>query len=100
MKSKATLIVTAQGDREVMMTRVLNAPRNLVYDCYTKPELLKRWLHGPDGWLMVVCDNDLRVGGAFRWEWRNADGRQMGMRGVYRHIVAPERIVRTEVFDQ
>jgi uncharacterized protein YndB with AHSA1/START domain len=100
MKSKATLIVTTRGDREIVMTRVLNAPRSLVYDCYTKPELLKRWLHGPDGWLMVVCDNDLRVGGAFHWVWRHADGREMGMRGVYREIVPPERIVRTELFDQ
>jgi uncharacterized protein YndB with AHSA1/START domain len=100
MKTAANLKVTTPSDREIMMTRVFDAPRSLVFDCYTRPELLKRWLHGPDGWLLVVCDNDLRVGGAFRWVWRNADGREMGMGGVHREIVRPERIVRTELFDQ
>jgi uncharacterized protein YndB with AHSA1/START domain len=100
MKAAANLKVTTPSDREIAMTRVFDAPRSLVFDCYTRPELLKRWLHGPDGWLLVVCDNDLRVGGAFRWVWRKADGREMGMGGVHREIVRPERIVRTELFDQ
>jgi len=100
MQTKETLAVTTRGDREIVMTRAFRAPRGLVYDCYTKPELLKRWLHGPDGWLLAVCESDLRVGGAFRWVWRNADGREMGMRGVHRDIVPLERIVRTESFDQ
>jgi uncharacterized protein YndB with AHSA1/START domain len=99
MATIANLEVTTPSDREIMMTRLFDAPRSLVFDCYTKRELLERWLHGPDGWLLSVQTNDLRVGGAFRWEWRNADGREMGMRGVYREIVRPERIVRTELFD-
>ena len=97
--SVATLKVTTPSDREIMMTRVLNAPRALVFDCYTRPELLKRWLNGPDGWQLAVCDNDLRVGGAYRWLWRGPGGMEMGLSGVHREIVRPERIVRTELFD-
>ena len=54
------------SDREIMMTRVFDAPRELVFDALTKPELVKRWLLGPDGWSMPVCEIDLRVGGAYR----------------------------------
>ena len=82
-----------------MMTRVFAAPRNLVFDAMNKPELLKRWLLGPPGWSMVVCEVDSKVGGAFRHVWRQADGTEMGMGGVYHEIKPPERIVRTEKFD-
>ena len=65
----------------------------LVFDAYTKPELVKRWLLGPDGWSMPVCEIDLRAGGKYRYVWRNdSHGREMGMGGVYREVVAPERI--------
>ncbi len=99
MTTNASVTVTTPSDREIMMTRLFDAPRNLVFDCYTKPALLKRWMF-PHGWQMTVCDNDVRPGGAFHWEWRSADGRDMGMRGVYRDVVRPQRIVRTEIFDQ
>ena len=67
---------------------------------FTTPALLKRWLLGPDGWALVVCDLDLRVGGKYRYVWRrDRDGQEMGMGGVYREIVPDERIVSTEVFD-
>jgi uncharacterized protein YndB with AHSA1/START domain len=99
MSSVATVTVTTPTDREVVISRALDAPRAVVFDCYTKPELIKRWLSGPVGWRLAVCDNDLRVGGAYRWVWRGPDGQDMGMRGVYHEIVPPERIVRTEVFD-
>jgi uncharacterized protein YndB with AHSA1/START domain len=95
-----TLTLTTRGDREIVMTRVFDAPRTLVFDAWTKPELLKRWLHGPEGWSLPVCEIDLRVGGSFRYLWRHSDGDEMGMRGVYREIVAPERIVATEKFDE
>jgi len=81
------------------MTRVLDAPRRLVFDCLTKPELLMRWGLGPRQWKLVVCEVDLRVGGAWRYVMRNTKGTEMGMGGVFREIVAPERIVQTEVFD-
>lgn len=93
------LEVTTPSDREIRMTRVFAAPRHLVFDCWTKPELLKRWLTGPDGWSFVVCEVDLRVGGAYRFVWRGPDGTDMGMGGVYREVVPPERIAQTEKFD-
>ncbi len=100
MKNAGTLRITTRGDRELVMTRVLNAPRRLVFDSFTKPELVRRWLLGPPGWSMPVCEIDLRVGGKYRYVWRNDNGNEMGMGGVYREIVAPERIVSTEKFDE
>ena len=101
MKNSGTFNITAHGDREIVVTRVFDAPRRLVFDAYTKPELIKQWLLGPDGWSMPICEIDLRAGGKYRYVWRNeTDGREMGMGGVYRNVVAPERIVVTEVFDE
>ena len=97
--STGTLSVTAKGDREIVMTREFNAPRTLVFDAHTKPELIRRWLVGPPGWSMVVCDVDLRVGGAYRWVWRKDGGHEMGMGGVYREINAPEKLASNEKFD-
>ena len=80
---------------------MFDAPRPLVWDCWTKPELLTRWLTGPPGWTMIVCEVDLRVGGAYRYGWRwDEDGSEMGMGGVHREVVAPERIVNTQLFDE
>lgn len=90
--SEKTLELTTRGDREIVMTRVFDAPRRLVFDAFTKPELVKQWLLGPPGWTMPVCEIDLRVGGAYRYVWRAADGQKMGMGGVYREIQAPERL--------
>jgi uncharacterized protein YndB with AHSA1/START domain len=75
--SKATLQVTTPSDREIAMTRVFNAPRHLVFDALTKPELVKQWLFGPPGWTMPVCEIDLRVGGQYRYVWRR-DSRPIG----------------------
>jgi uncharacterized protein YndB with AHSA1/START domain len=94
------LKVTAHGDREVVMTRLFNAPRHLVWEAFTRPELVKRWLLGPDGWSMPVCEIDLRVGGSYRYVWRHTDGKEMGMGGVFREIQIPERVVATEKFDE
>ena len=70
MKNTGTMKVTTPTDREIVMTRVFDAPRGLVFDALTKPELVKRWLLGPPGWAMPVCEIDLKVGGAFRYVWR------------------------------
>ena len=98
MKNTGTLKVTTPTDREIVMTRVFDAPRRMVFDAFSKPELLKRWF-GPRGWSLVVCDVDLRVGGGFRFVMRGPDGKEMGMRGVYREIMPPERSVHMESFD-
>jgi uncharacterized protein YndB with AHSA1/START domain len=101
MKNSGTFDIQAHGDREIVVTRVFDAPRRLVFDAYTKPELLKTWLLGPPGWSMPVCEIDLRAGGKYRYVWRrDSDGHEMGMGGVYREVVAPERIVATELFDE
>jgi uncharacterized protein YndB with AHSA1/START domain len=101
MKHAGTLQVKAIGEREIAITRDFAAPRRLVFDAYTKPELVRRWLLGPDGWSMPVCEIDLRVGGAYRYVWRHlTNGAEMGMGGVYREITAPDRLVATEKFDE
>jgi uncharacterized protein YndB with AHSA1/START domain len=99
MTNRGGLKLTTRGEREIEMTRVFDAPRSLVFDALTKPGLVKRWLLGPDGWSMPVCEIDLRVGGSYRYVWRHVNGNEMGMGGVYREIVVPERIVATEKFD-
>jgi uncharacterized protein YndB with AHSA1/START domain len=98
MKNTGTLQIATAGDREVVMTRVFEAPRRLVFDAFSKPELLRRWF-GPRGWSLAVCEVDHRVGGGFRFVLRGPEGREMGMRGVYREIVPPERSVHVETFD-
>src|SRR5262249_21543583 len=99
MKNAGTLQVTTPTDREIVMTRVFDAPRELVWEAMSDPELLKRWMLGPPGWEMLVSENDVRVGGKFRHVWRGPDGAEMAMTGVYREVVAPERAVRTESFE-
>jgi len=98
MKNTGTLKVTTPSSREIVLTRVFDAPRHLVFDAFSKPELLRRWF-GPRGWSMPVCEVDLKVGGGFRFVLRGPDGKEMGMRGVYREIVPPERSVHMESFD-
>lgn len=96
-----TLEVTTPGDREIVMQRTFDAPRALVFDAFTKPELIRRWLLGPDGWTMTVCNVDLRPGGSFHYVWRNeSEDREFGLNGEYREIAAPERVVHAERFDQ
>lgn len=100
MTDTGALRLTASGEREILMTRVFDAPRRLIYDAYTKPELLKRWMLGPDGWSMPVCEIDLKVGGKYRYLWRHDEsGREMGIGGVYRELAPPERIVSWELMD-
>ena len=90
-----TLLIATPTEREVVLTRSFDAPRRLVFDALTMPELLKRWF-GPRGWEMVVCEIDLKPGGAFHFVSRRADGKDVAQRGVYREVVPPERLVNTE----
>jgi uncharacterized protein YndB with AHSA1/START domain len=100
MINTGKLTLTTPTDREIVMTRVFDAPRRLVFDALTRPELVRKWLLGPSGWTMPVCEIDLRVGGSYRYVWRHENGNEMGMGGVYREIVRPERLVATEKFDE
>ncbi len=94
-----TLTVTTPSDREIALTRVFHASRDLVFDALTRPALVKRWMLGNMGASMPVCEIDLRVGGAYRFVWRNPDGTEMGMNGIYREIARPERLVNTQRFE-
>jgi len=100
MTHSGSLQVTTPTDREIALTRVFAAPRHHVFEAYTRPDLLQRWLGVHAGWSWAVCEIDLRVGGAYRFVWRGPDGAEMGMGGVYREVVPPERLVATEQFDQ
>jgi len=96
MNHTGTLKVTMPTDREIEVTRVFDAPRRLVFEVWTNPKHVPQWMLGPPGWTMPVCEIDLRVGGAWHFVWRRADGTEMEMRGVYREITPPERLVSTE----
>jgi len=96
MNDAAELKVTTPTDREIVMTRVLDAPRQLVFDAWSNPKHVPRWMLGPEGWTMPICEIDLRPGGEWHFVWRKSDGAEMGMRGVYREIKPPDRLVSTE----
>jgi uncharacterized protein YndB with AHSA1/START domain len=83
-------------DRAIVITRVVDAPRELVFDAWTKPEHVRNWMLGPEGWTMPVCEIDLRAGGTWRFVWRGSDGSEMAMDGVYQEVSPPDRIVHTE----
>jgi uncharacterized protein YndB with AHSA1/START domain len=100
MTETGSLQVSTPSEREIAMRRVFDAPRQMVFDAYTKPELLKRWAGGPPGWNLVECEVDLRVGGAWRWVIEGPDGQMMRLGGVYLDVVPPERLVSTEAYDE
>ncbi len=100
MRFPASFKVSTPSDNEIRVTREFDASPATVFDAFTRPELVRRWLLGPPGWTMPQCDIDLRVGGAYRYVWRaDADGAQMGMGGTFREVVPHERLVATERFD-
>jgi uncharacterized protein YndB with AHSA1/START domain len=92
--------VTLPNDREVKVTRSFRAPRTLVYRAYTEPDLVRRWLLGPPGWTMPVCEMDVRVGGRFQWRWRSEEkGSEFGFSGEFREVDPPSKIVHTQAYD-
>lgn len=92
--------VSLPSDREVRVTRQFKAPRALVYRAHTEPALIQRWMLGPPGWSMPVCEMDVRVGGTYRWRWRNdEDGKEFGFFGDFREVVPDARIVHAEMYD-
>ena len=100
MEKTGALKITTPTDLEIVITRAFDAPRRLVWQAMTRPELIRRWLFLPPGWTMIRCEEDVRVGGAYRWEWAGPDGKiAMAMGGVYREVMPNERLVRTEKFE-
>ena len=97
-KNSAATTLTTPSDREIVITRVFDAPRSLVFEAWTRPDHVTRW-YGPRDFTLSVCDIDLRVGGAYRFVLRGPDGKDYGFKGVYREIVPPERLVYTDGFE-
>jgi uncharacterized protein YndB with AHSA1/START domain len=93
-----TAVVTLPSDREIQITRTFEAPAALVFKAWTTPELVKRWW-GFESAPLVVCDIDLRPGGAWRYVTREADGTELGWHGTYMGIEGPNRLSSTEVFE-
>ena len=99
MKSQHKSTVTLPNDLDIVVVRAFNAPRTLVFDAWTKPALVQRGMLGPPGWTMPVCEMDVRVGGKFRWRWRNGAGTEFGFTGIFREVVRPSRIVHVERYE-
>ncbi len=92
--------VTLVGDTDLHIQREFDAPKSLVYRAVTEPELIKRWMLGPPGWSMPVCEMDVRPGGKYRWRWRHEENNQeFGFFGEFREVEAPSRLVEAEYFD-
>lgn len=91
--------VVAHGDRSIRITRAFSAPRPLVFDAFTQPKLIQRWMGHFDKWSWISCDVDLRVGGAYRYAWKHPDGMELILSGVYREVSPPERIVCTQTYE-
>jgi uncharacterized protein YndB with AHSA1/START domain len=99
MSVRNTLTVTTPNDLEVHVSREFDAPRDVVWDAMTKPEMIRNWVFGPPGWEMTQCEDDPRVGGGFRWAWRGPDGAEMSMHGNYKEVTPKSRVVRNEIFE-
>ena len=97
MTNDITVTIETPTDREVVVTRTFDAPRHLVFDALTKPELVKRW-YGPPG-AIEVCESDTRAGGAWKIVSKMPNGKVVGQFGVYREVTPPDRLVRTERWD-
>jgi uncharacterized protein YndB with AHSA1/START domain len=97
---KKSLQITTPSDEEIRITRSFDAPRMMLWDAYTRPELVQRWLGQMPGWSWAECRMDVRVGGSYRWVWRGPEGAELAVGGVYREVVPGERLVNTERYDQ
>jgi uncharacterized protein YndB with AHSA1/START domain len=98
VSSKKLEVIADPNEPTIVTRRTVDAPRALVFDCWTKPEHMRRWL-GPRALTMISCEVDLRVGGGYRYVHRAPDGQEYAFRGEYREIVRPERLVATFVFE-
>jgi uncharacterized protein YndB with AHSA1/START domain len=98
MRNTGALKVSTPTDREIRMVRTFDAPRGMVWDAFTRCDLLRRWF-GPHGHTLVVCEGDFRAGGGWRFVIRAPDGQDLGMRGAIREMKRPERLVHIETFD-
>jgi uncharacterized protein YndB with AHSA1/START domain len=96
--SSGTATVTLPTEEQILITREFDAPKHLVWQAFTTPELVKRWWHAKRG-EMTVAEIDLRVGGKWRYVMVTPDGFEVGFHGEYREIVPGERLVSTETYE-
>ncbi len=96
--SSRTAVVTLPTDTQILITRTFDAPKHLVYEAYTTPELIERWWTAKRG-SMTVCEVDLRVGGNWRFVMVTEDDFEVGFHGTYREIVPNEKLEATEVYE-
>jgi uncharacterized protein YndB with AHSA1/START domain len=90
------LKLTTEGDTQIVVTRRFAAPPAAVYRAHTEPELIQKWLLGPEGWTMPVCINEARPGGKIRYEWTNGKGHGFHLTGEYVELEPYSRIVHVE----
>jgi uncharacterized protein YndB with AHSA1/START domain len=98
MTSSGTAKVTLPGDKQILITREFDAPKELVYKAWTTPELVRQWWSGERG-EMTVCEIDLRVGGKWRYAMIANEGFEVAFHGEYRELVPSERMVSTEAYE-
>jgi uncharacterized protein YndB with AHSA1/START domain len=92
--------VSTPSDREVLVKRSFDASVDLVWQAYTEPELMRRWLTAMPGWTMPVCEMSTHVGGKYRWQWRNDEiGMELGFTGEMLEVELHSKIVHTQLFD-
>lgn len=92
--------VSTPSDREVLITRSFDAPASLVWQAYTDPELMRRWLTAMPGWSMPVCEMSTDVGGKYRWRWRDDEnGQEFGFMGELLEVELHSKIVHTQLYD-
>lgn len=100
MAATPTLKIEQPSELEVELAREFAAPRELVFQAFTEPGLIRQWMLGPGDWSLPTCEVDLRVGGGYRYVWRKPGVPDMGLTGTYVEVTPPERLVATEVFDE
>jgi uncharacterized protein YndB with AHSA1/START domain len=96
--SSGTATVELPTDEQILITREFDAPKHLVYQAWTTPELVKRWWSGERG-AVKIAEIDLRVGGTWRYVMESGEGFEVAFHGEYRELVPNERIVSTEIFE-
>ncbi len=89
-----------RSDREIIITRMFNAPARIVFDAWTKPELVRRWWAPKShGVVVALCEADIRVGGDYRYVLRQAGGDEFGFSGQYSEVTPHSRLVYTQIFE-
>ena len=96
MTEQKELKMELRGENEVVLTRYFDAPRELVFDCHTKPDLMRRWILGPPGMTLEIRTHELKVGGKYLYVYSDQKGGAMGVYGKFTEVVAPEKVANSE----